>query len=58
MGDTLIASCFFMAPPKGIEPLRFACALAHAARYHAGAENASKGRILYSARSIPLGLSS
>ena len=59
---------FFMAPPKGIAPLRrphradkklrFACALAHAARYHAWAENASKGRILYSARSIPLGLSS
>ena len=57
-----------MAPPKGIAPLRrphsadkklrFACALAHAARYHAWSENASKGRILYSARSIPLGLCS
>ena len=57
-----------MAPPKGIAPLRrphradkklrFACALAHAARYHAWAENASEGRILYSARSIPLGLCS
>ena len=57
-----------MAPPKEIAPLRrphradkklhFVYALAHAARYHAGAENASKGRILYSARSIPLGLSS